>query len=112
MNFHELKIIVGQIKRSMRCPVCNGKYTDETIDVIGSINQDESFFHAFCPNCEDASCIHVNCDLESVPMGSDIRLGSAPRMEHISSNEVLDMYNFLKGFGGNFEGIFKEEKLS
>ena len=109
MNFHELKIIVGQIKRTMRCPECDGKYTDETIEVIGSINQDESFFHAYCPNCEDESCIHVDNGPEPL-CEEHARLGNAPRMEHISSNEVLDMHNFLKSFGGNFDEMFKEEK--
>ena len=109
MNFQELKIIVSQIKKTMRCPECNGRYTDETIEVIGSINQDESYFHAFCPNCEDESCIHVDCRPELF-CEDHARLGNAPRMEHISSNEVLDMHNFLKSFGGNFEQVFKEEK--
>lgn len=112
MNFHDLRIIVSRIKRTMRCPLCNGKYSDATIEVIGSINQDESFFHAYCPNCEDESCIHVNCACDFISPGNDIRLGLAPRMEHISSNEVLDMRNFLKDFQGNFEEMFKEEKQS
>ncbi len=108
MNFHELRIIVSQIKKIMRCPECNGKYTDENIDILGSINYDESFFHVYCPDCDDESCIHVDMHMEPMNNG-ELRLGTAPRMERISSNEVLDMHNFLKGFSGSFSEMFKQE---
>lgn len=107
MNFHELRILVNQIKRNMRCPICNGKYTDENIEVIGSINLEESFFHAYCPTCQDESCIHV--DMHFDPLPDDLRMGWTPHMEHVSVNEVLDMHNFLKGFKGNFKDLFKHE---
>jgi len=110
MNFHDLKIIVGQIKKTMRCQKCAGKYGDIDIEVIGSLNCDESFFHAFCPECETESVIHVNMQIEPMEGDMPIRLGTAPRMEHITSNEVLDMHNFLKGFNGNFNDMFQQEK--
>lgn len=112
MNFHELKIIVGQIKKEMPCLKCKRSYQDLDIDMIGSPNQDEAFFCAFCPDCDMEAVIHVtmqndcaHCSGEEGP----VRLGTAPRMEYISSNEVLDMHNFLKDFNGNFSNMFKEK---
>ncbi|MFA6024262.1 MAG: hypothetical protein WC777_03545 [Candidatus Gracilibacteria bacterium] len=112
MNFHDLKAIVGQIKRGMRCQTCNGKYTDFDVDIIGITSCEESFFQVFCPNCNMEAVIHVHTDIAGVPYDEEdmpIRLGSAPRMEYISSNEVLDMHNFLKNFSGSFDEIFKEK---
>ena len=37
------------------------------------------------------------------------KLGTAPRMENISVNEVLDVHNFLKDFKGDFK-IFETNK--
>lgn len=110
MNFHDLKIIVGQIKKTMRCQKCNGKYGDFDIDIIGNLNCEESFFQAICPECETEAVIHVNFQIEPL-IGEfpPIRLGTAPRMENISSNEVLDMHNFLKGFDGSFNEMFQEQ---
>lgn len=108
MNYHELKIIVSEIKKMLRCPGCDGKYTDENIDVLGDTSFGESIFHAYCPACNDESCVHVGADMDIVQY-SDPRLGTAPRMEKIESDEVLDMHNYLKGFGGNFSETFKEE---
>ena len=48
--------------------------------------------------------------IEAMEGDMPIRLGSAPRMEQISSNEVLDMHNFLKEFKGNFNDVFHQEK--
>ena len=113
MNFHELKIVVSQIKREMPCLKCKENYRDIDIDLIGSPNEDEAFFCAFCPNCEMEAVIHVNMDHEPCshcsPGDPSVRLGTAPRMEYISSNEVLDMHNFLKNFDGSFDNIFKEK---
>lgn len=109
MNFHDLKIIVGQIKKTMRCQKCNGKYCDMDIDIIGNLNCEESFFQAICAECETEAVIHVNFQIEPLGEMPPVRLGTAPRMEHISSNEVLDMHNFLKGFNGSFDEMFQEK---
>lgn len=116
MNFHDLRIIVSQIKRTLKCPECNGKYTDEDIEVIGHLDHEQSFFHAYCPECELQALIHVNLQIE--PLSSTqcencaprFRLGTAPRMGHVSVDEVLDMSNFLKSFNGDFTRMFKKEK--
>jgi hypothetical protein len=107
MNFQDLKTIVSQIKKTMPCPKCNARYMDMDIEVIGSLGYDETFFHVFCPECDTESVIHVNLQCEHLPEEGSVRLGTAPRMEYISSNEVLDMHNFLKDFKGNFATMFK-----
>lgn len=108
MNFHDLRIIVNQIKRTLKCPKCKGRYTDDDIEIIGSLGDEQIYFHAWCVECETESVINVVVDPtwfnEPEP-----HLGTAPRMGHVSSNEVLDMHNFLKGFDGNFSALFEKK---
>ncbi len=112
MNFHDLRIIVGQIKKNVECPKCSARFNDEDIEIIGSLGDEQVFVHACCNECESEAVINVTLqfgeDDEAFP--SEIkRLGTAPRQEQISTNEVLDMHNFLKSFSGDFRGLFKKE---
>jgi hypothetical protein len=111
MNFHDLKIIVAQIKRSIPCQKCNLTYTDEDIEVIGALGDEQSFFHASCEKCEAESFIHVTLqfDEEGEIYPNFKKLGSAPRKEQITTNEILDMHNFLKIFDGDFNTLFEEK---
>jgi hypothetical protein len=108
MNFHDLRIIVSQIKRTMKCPDCKTRYTDEDIEIIGSLGDEQVFFHAWCIHCETQSVINVQID-PSWFNCPEPHLGNAPRMGHVSSNEVLDMHNFLKEFNGDFTQLFDKE---
>lgn len=111
MNFHDLRIIVNQVKKTLKCPKCNAKYTDEDIEIIGSLGDEQLFFNAWCASCEVQSVVNVQVNLEWFygQHEGPQRLGTAPRMGHVSLNEVLDMHNFLKGFNGDFTKMFSEK---
>lgn len=114
MNFHDLRIIVGQIKKNVHCPKCTGKYTDEDLEVIGNLGDEHVFFHASCFRCSAQSIINVSMhNTDAMPEHMSLpefkKLGIAPRMGHISQDEVLDMHNFLKEFDGNFETMFESK---
>ena len=108
MNFKDLKIIVKQIKNTIRCQKCESKYTDDVIEVIGGLSDEQIFFHAYCPECDADSIVHVTVETQFVSpeMSKLTKLGNAPRIGHVSADEVLDMRNFLKSFDGNFEKLF------
>ena len=112
MNFHELRLIVAQIKKNITCPGCESSYSDENIEIIGNIGCDQHFFHGNCHKCGAESvinvAIHDSDDHETLPLLA--KLGSAPRMEQITSNEVLDMHNFLKSFEGDFITMFHSKE--
>lgn len=109
MNFKDLKIIANQIKKEITCPKCKGKYVDESLEIIGSPDGEQYFFHALCPKCEADSIVHVAVETKPSKLPNFKKLGSSPRLGHISSNEVLDMHNFLKEFDGNFKTLFKKQ---
>ena len=112
MNFHDLSIIVRQIKKNISCPKCKGAYNNEDIEIIGSLGDEQTFFHASCNTCNAESVINVSLqfDNEASEKPTLSRLGSAPRIGKVSSNEVLDMSNFLKGFDGNFVKLFNKDE--
>lgn len=112
MNFHDLRIIVGQIKKGIKCAKCETKYKDEDIEVIGSLGDEQTLFHACCGECESESIINVSIQLEtpeSVLPKIHKKLGTAPRMGRVTVNDVLDVQNFLKDFKGNFSELFNTE---
>lgn len=109
MNFHDLRIIVGQIKKNVKCPKCSARYVDEDIELIGGLGDEQHFFHATCNKCESESVVNVSLQFEdnNMVIPHDLmRLGAAPRMGDISADEVLDMHNFLKSFNGDFNSLF------
>jgi hypothetical protein len=110
MNFHDLRIIIGQIKQSIHCPKCKGKYIDEDLEIIGNLGDEHTFVHASCMKCNAESIINVAIHFEekSAVLPNLAKLGSAPRMGNITINEVLDMRNFLKDFKGDFETLFSK----
>lgn len=118
MNIQELKFIVNEIKKKIFCDTCKGKYTDEDIEMIGTLGDFQSYFHAWCPTCELETIINVTVEvnrdgtifIEEMLVPRVERLGSAPRGEKIQSDEVLDMHNFLKDFDGNFIEAFNKQK--
>lgn len=115
MNFKDLKIIVKQITENVQCPKCKSTYTEEDIEIIGSLGDEHTFFHTICPGCDAEAVINVALHFEDdmfpeATLPNLAKLGTAPRKGGITVNEVLDMHNFLKDFKGDFGTLFNEKK--
>lgn len=112
MNFQDLKIIIGQIKKKISCLKCKARYTDQDIEMIGSLENAQTFFYAVCPSCELEAVINVCIHTDHLGRTYADEMIS-PRLERlgdkIESNEILDMHNFLKEFNGDFVAMFKEK---
>lgn len=110
MNIQELRIIVGQIKQNVSCPKCKHNYNDEDLNLIGSLNEDSTFFHAFCSKCPAEAVINVSVNVDTLDNPSWPESIEAPLTHSIELNEVLDMHNFLDQFDGDFNTLFKAKK--
>lgn len=110
MNIHELKLIVEQLKSNVSCPKCSSCYHDQNIDLVGAINDDHCVFLVDCPHCESESFINVCLETEEME-----HISNFPQMEEdeapagITTNDILDMHNFLKDFKGDFRSLFQKE---
>jgi len=105
----------GLIKRlmaSIKCGVCGQRYEVDNINVLGH-HEDLWFLSALCPAC------HARCLVAAV-----IREGRVPEvttdlteaeldrfknMSRVTTDDVLDMHNLLKGFDGDFSRLFSQE---
>jgi len=112
MNFHELRIIVGQIKRGIDCARCQRIYKDEDITLIGIMSDEQTLFAVYCPKCQYESFVNVGIHIDETPctLPKFTKLGSAPRKGQITTNDVLDISNFLKDFEGDFYSLFNQKK--
>ena len=109
MNFTDLADIIAYIEVFVPCRGCKKKYTPNNIIVIASMPM-ECLLAAQCPGCDVQALLNVIFTDESSPdeaKGSrksiDVRTKGSAR---ISSNDVLDIKNFLKSFEGDFREIF------
>jgi len=97
---------------SIKCGVCGQRYEVDNIDVLGH-HEDLWFLRALCPAC------HARCLVAAV-----IREGRVPEvitdltkaeldkfrsMSGVTTDDVLDMHNFLKVFDGDLSRLFSQD---
>lgn len=104
MDFKLLKEVIKHIKRHGKCPECERKYTDTMIDVIGTTG-DNAFFYLMCPDCSanlilQTAVVHKDEDSD-YEITEESTFTPEEFSEKISSNDILDMHNFLKNFDGD-----------
>lgn len=109
MNFQDLRIIIRQIKKNINCPKCKGKYSDQDIEVIGTLGDEHTFFHAVCPKCEAEAVINVAIQMNDMEINIPElkKLANNISKEKVSINEILDIHNFLDNFDGDFKDLFR-----
>ena len=105
----------GLIKRllaSIKCGVCGQGYEVDNIDVLGH-HEDLWFLSALCPACH-ARCLVAAVIREGrVPeVTTDLTKAELDRfrnMSGVTTDDVLDMHNFLKGFDGDLSRLFSQD---
>lgn len=113
MLFKELKALLNQLKQEITCPSCNEHYDEAGIIIIGTI-KDESHLHLICQNCGAHALVNavINRDnKDRKHKGLKVRNLDKNNLKSITSDDVIDIHNFLEDFEGTFEELFsKNEK--
>jgi hypothetical protein len=96
---------------SSQCEVCGNSYQEEDVRIVGH-DGEIWVLHVNCASCHSQSLLAALMDEnESGPVEPLTDLGNdeVTKFENIeiTSNDVLDMLNFLKGFGGSFSQLFE-----
>lgn len=109
MNINEIKNIVRHLVKNSSCPKCKAKYNTTNINILASTNI-EALFELKCTDCNSTGIANVVLTPETETQ-IEFETTDSPR-EHrqISSDEVLDIKNFLSHFDGNFKKIFSKKK--
>ena len=103
--------LVKRLMASIKCAVCGQRYRVDDINVLGH-HEDLWFLSASCPAC------HTRCLVAAViregrlpEVTTDLTKAELDRfrnMSRVTTDDVLDMHNFLKGFDGDFSQLFSQ----
>jgi len=111
MNFKLLRELVILFKKKLRCSVCNKTISNKELH-IESIENDNVNFKCECTACKNTMYVKVSL-FKAANMAKKERSHQTLKLQQkkspiISSNDVLDVKNFLKVFKGDFKEIFRK----
>jgi hypothetical protein len=84
----------------VKCSVCSHDFQQEKLVVLEE-NQQQSIFHALCPNCQTATLIFLSSThsgLVSLGMATDLNQEEAKKFfgqEALNVDEVIDVHSYL-----------------
>lgn len=105
-----MKLPLENIQSLIRCPVCNKKYRPAKMMVIDEDDK-RTTLHMTCESCGAATIVFVSLgQLGVVTLGTltDLEQSEARRVfqgEAVSSNNVIEVHQFLKGYTGGVEAL-------
>lgn len=115
MNFNQLRAIVKNIRSQIHCPTCDSTYLSEDISVVSAV-ANRCVLVAQCTQCRmpilvTASLSNVDEPITNEHIVTEHRLLKEIREEDlISSDDVLDMHQFLQGFSGDLKRVVDHRK--
>ncbi len=105
--------LLRKLITTIKCGLCGRHYDNSDIKVLGN-KEDIWFFSAYCCICKTRSLVAVILKNGKPPeLVTDLteeELIAFAEKEKVSANEVIDMHNFLKDFGGDFNNLFVSEE--
>ena len=103
--------LIKRLLSSTKCGACGQRYEVDDINVLGH-QEDLWFLSAFCPACHTRCLVAAVIREGKVPeLITDLTEAELDRFRNagkLTANEVLDMHNFLKDFGGDFSQLFSQ----
>jgi hypothetical protein len=106
---------VRQLLENIKCVVCSEEYDEADVAIMGQ--QDELWMlMVSCHHCQTQGIIlamvkedqHIQLITDLTPA----ELEGIQELPAISSEDVLDVYQFLRDFDGDFVGLLKEDSGS
>ena len=107
MEDRHIRYLLSRIK----CGVCGQRYQDATIEFVGSFDE-FSYFKITCQVCNTqafVTAITQRDEGNTSEVITDFTLEEVKTSDTktpVSTDDMLDIMNYLKGFDGNFIGIF------
>lgn len=110
MNLFELRIVLRQLRQDLKCPHCDAEYSERNIEILGTTHE-TGLFMARCKECSNSIIVNVNIERKhrriSARHKNYWKLG-----EEISSDEVLDMHNFLENYNGDLSSLIHIKEVN
>jgi len=106
-----LESIIKELMSSMKCSVCGQRYELGNIKILGH-EEHLWLLRIACSSCHTqylvAAGIRKDRMNEAITDLTDVELEKFKNSGIPSSDEVLDMHNFLKNFNGDFSQLFQK----
>jgi len=107
------KSLIKRLLASIKCGACGQRYDVDNIDVLG--HQEELWFlRVFCSTCHTqylvVAVIKEDTVTEVITDLTEAELEKFSGSGRVIANDVLDMHNFLKDFGGDFSQLFRRRQ--
>lgn len=99
--------LIKKLITSSKCHVCGRNYEVKNIDVLGH-EQELWFLRIRCSACNHQSLVAAVVTQNKIALDTDLTPAEIEKFKNssaISSDDVLDMHNFLKTFSGDFSKI-------
>ncbi len=113
MDFKLMKEIITVLKQQVKCTKCNKKFVLREIEVM-DVEETGMTIACNCSRCEHQSQLEVDLKPmqdfyeknKSNRKPQNLKV-TAKKIHKITTDDILDMRNFLKDFSGDFKEIFK-----
>ncbi|MBT4917319.1 hypothetical protein HON58_02660 [Candidatus Peregrinibacteria bacterium] len=109
MNFKEIKNAVKHLQETCTCSGCKNKYLQKDIKVVATTSS-EGLFELVCNKCHSSTIVTVLVTREEQNQQAQVTETRTRTHRKISTDDVLDIKNFLTDFDGNFIKLFTKEK--
>jgi hypothetical protein len=102
---------ISYLLSRIKCSVCGQRYQSTTIEFIGSFDE-FSYFQITCQVCKTQAFVTAvvqKDDGGTSEVITDLTLEELKTSDFkipVSTDDMLDIINYLKGFDGNFSEIF------
>lgn len=111
MSFKLLKKIISHLRKKEVCPYCKNSFPEDLVFVLATAGDPISgtahgLFFIVCEPCHAAAFAYVEVSRVTARKES-IRVQTKPASSTISTDEILDMHNFLKDWKGDVAELFK-----
>ena len=105
---------IKRLMSTVKCGHCGQPYSSDNVRVLGQTNG-LWYVNAYCPSCQSQFIIAATLGDENDEIISDLTdIENARTAQRTSptSDDILDMHNFLKAFNGNFGNLFGRQKVN
>ena len=104
--------LIKRLIASIKCDVCGQCYEVDNIDVLDH-REDLWFLRIICSACHAqclvAAVIKEDKVTEVITDLTEAELDGFRNASILTSDDVLDIHNFLKEFDGDFSGFFSQK---
>ena len=111
MNFNSLRSIIKNIRSEVRCPHCDGTYTNDDLSVVSAVDN-RCVLLAQCHQCHTPILITAAINERHAGQKDEIvtekrYLQDVREEDFVSSDDVLKIHELLKEYKGDLSQLFR-----